>query len=50
MICCVEDDDSIRELMVYTLQMSGFEAYRTKLVECGDMIRTVRGVGYKLEG
>lgn len=27
MICCVEDDDSIRELMVYTLQMSGFEAY-----------------------
>ncbi len=26
MIYCVEDDDSIRELMVYTLQASGFEA------------------------
>ena len=26
MIYCVEDDSSIRELMVYTLQMSGFEA------------------------
>ena len=25
MIYCVEDDDSIRELMVYTLQASGFE-------------------------
>jgi two-component system alkaline phosphatase synthesis response regulator PhoP len=23
---------------------------RTKLVECGDMIKTVRGVGYKMEG
>ena len=29
MIYCVEDDSSIRELMVYTLQASGFEA-------CGD--------------
>jgi len=27
MIYCVEDDDSIRELMVYTLRVSGFEAY-----------------------
>ena len=26
MIYCVEDDSSIRELMVYTLQASGFEA------------------------
>ena len=26
MIYCVEDDSSIRELMVYTLQVSGFEA------------------------
>lgn len=26
MIYCVEDDDSIRELMVYTLNVSGFEA------------------------
>ncbi len=26
MIYCVEDDNSIRELMVYTLQASGFEA------------------------
>lgn len=26
MICCVEDDDSIRELMVYTLRASGFAA------------------------
>lgn len=26
MIYCVEDDDSIRELMVYTLNASGFEA------------------------
>jgi len=26
MIYCVEDDDSIRELMVYTLQASGFDA------------------------
>ncbi len=26
MIYCVEDDDSIRELMVYTLKASGFEA------------------------
>lgn len=26
MIYCVEDDSSIRELMIYTLQMSGFEA------------------------
>jgi two-component system alkaline phosphatase synthesis response regulator PhoP len=23
---------------------------RTKLDECGDMIKTVRGVGYKMEG
>ena len=27
MIYCVEDDSSIRELMVYTLQASGFEAW-----------------------
>lgn len=26
MIYCVEDDDSIRELVVYTLQVTGFEA------------------------
>ena len=26
MIYCVEDDSSIRELMLYTLQISGFEA------------------------
>lgn len=26
MIFCVEDDDSIRELMIYTLKVSGFEA------------------------
>ena len=26
MIYCVEDDSSIRELMIYTLQASGFEA------------------------
>ena len=26
MIYCVEDDDSIRELMIYTLQSAGFEA------------------------
>ena len=26
MIYCVEDDDSIRELMVYALRASGFEA------------------------
>ena len=26
MIYCVEDDSSIRELIVYTLQASGFEA------------------------
>ena len=26
MIYCVEDDSSIRELVVYTLQASGFEA------------------------
>lgn len=26
MIYCVEDDDSIRELMIYTLNASGFEA------------------------
>ena len=26
MIYCVEDDDSIRELMLYTLNMAGFEA------------------------
>ena len=26
MIYCIEDDNSIRELMVYTLQASGFEA------------------------
>ena len=27
MIYCVEDDNSIRELVVYTLQSTGFEAY-----------------------
>ena len=26
MIFCVEDDDAIRELMMYTLQSAGFEA------------------------
>lgn len=26
MIYCVEDDSSIRELMLYTLRISGFEA------------------------
>ena len=26
MIFCVEDDDGIRELMIYTLSASGFEA------------------------
>ena len=26
MIYCVEDDDSIRELMLYALRASGFEA------------------------
>ena len=26
MIYCVEDDNAIRDLMVYTLQASGFEA------------------------
>ena len=25
MIYCVEDEDSIRELMLYTLSMAGFE-------------------------
>ena len=27
MIYCVEDDDSIRELIIYTLQATGFQAY-----------------------
>ena len=26
MIFCVEDDDAVRELMVYTLNASGFDA------------------------
>ena len=26
MICCVEDENAIRELMVYTLKASGFDA------------------------
>ena len=33
MIYCVEDDTSIRELVVYTLQASGFEDYMSKLDE-----------------
>lgn len=35
MIFCVEDDDSIRDLMIYTLNSAGFEA---KGFTCGDAL------------
>lgn len=35
MIYCVEDDDSIRDLMIYTLNTAGFEA---KGMLCGDAL------------
>ena len=37
MIYCVEDDSSIRELMLYTLRISGFEA---EGFETGDAMLT----------
>ena len=45
MIYCVEDDAGIRELVVYTLRNTGFEADG---FEDGALIETVRGVGYRM--
>lgn len=40
MIFCVEDDDSIRELMIYTLNAAGFEA--RGFAEGGSLFRALR--------
>ena len=63
MIYLLEDDDSIRDFVIYTLNSQGMEArgfplpslfwqavrtLRQKLGEAGAYIETVRGYGYKI--